>query len=25
LGFVRSDLDRMQDPAYQKARKQLLN
>jgi hypothetical protein len=25
LGFVRSDLDRMQDPAYQKARDLLLN
>jgi hypothetical protein len=25
LGFVRSDLDRMRDPAYQRARKLLLN
>jgi hypothetical protein len=25
LGFVRSDLDRMQDPGYQKARDILLN
>jgi hypothetical protein len=25
LGFVRSDLDRMRDPAYQRARDLLLN